>query len=85
MLDKFIAPIAGVVTAHSTGVIIDKTTKLLLKSTLPAVPAFAVDLGIKAASVVIGGYVSSLVVKNLSSVVETVTTDEPEESTQESH
>lgn len=74
-----IAPILGTVVSISTGIVTDGVAKQLVPTDLKALPGFAVKLGVGLAGALLAAKISSYVVTNVNSVVETATKTGSEE------
>lgn len=79
MLSQFIAPALGLVVTTSASIAIDGIAKQVVPTDMKAVPAFAVKLGVAVIGGLVAAQIAQVVVKNVESVVETVTTNEGEE------
>lgn len=79
MLTMLIAPITGIIVSTSVGVAIDSAVRMIVPIGIKTLPAFGIKLGTAIAGGVIGVKVASIVEKNISEVIETVTHKEAEE------
>lgn len=79
MLSQFIAPVLGIVVTTSASIAFDGVAKQIVPTDLKAVPAFGIKIGVAVVGGLIAGKIAQIVVENVESIVETVTTEESEE------
>ena len=77
-LSKYIAPVLGIVVTTSASIAFDGIAKQLVPTDLKALPAFGIKIGVAVIGGLLAGQIAQIVVDNVESVVETVTT-KPEE------
>lgn len=81
MLAALVPTIGGIVASASSGIAVEELVKHLTPVDIKAVPAFSIKIGAAIVGGLIAAKVGSIVVENLTSVVETVTnkTDEADD------
>lgn len=79
-LNKFIAPVLGIVVTTSASIAFDGIAKQLIPTDLKALPAFGLKVGVAVVGGLLAGQIAQIVVDNVESVVETVTNKNEAES-----
>ena len=72
---SLIAPIVGVVVTTSVGIAVDNAAKIIIPPTSKALLGFGIKAGTAITSFIIGHQVSRIVTRNVTDIIETVTSE----------